>query len=285
MELEVIADYSCVVGEGPLWHPYEQRLYWTDIDTGRMFRYDPATHTHECFYQGEKVGGFTIQADGALLLFMDRGAVRIWRDGKLTTVIEQIEEEQDSRFNDVHADPMGRVFCGTMPAGERLGRLHLLHPDGTLTPVLDGVGCSNGMGFTQNRKQMYYTDSMKREIYLFDYDVKTGALSNRRVFVRLPEGGGVPDGMTVDARGYVWSAVWGGSCLIRYRPDGTEERRIEFPVKKVSSVTFGGPDYTDIYVTTAGGDQKTTDGELAGALFRLNLGIHGVPEYFSRIRL
>jgi D-xylonolactonase len=91
--------------------------------------------------------------------------------------------------------------------------------------------------------------------------------------------------MTVDAMGYVWSAVWGGSCLIRYRPNGTEERRIEFPVKKVSSVTFGGPDYTDIYVTTAGGDQKAADGELAGALFRLNAGIHGVPEYLSRIRI
>ena len=95
----------------------------------------------------------------------------------------------------------------------------------------------------------------------------------------------MPDGMTVDAEGYVWSARWDGGCLARYSPDGVEERRILFPAKKVSSVVFGGPDYTDIYVTTAGGQNKATEGAGAGALFRLNLGIRGVPEFASRVRL
>lgn len=285
MEPELIADYACVVGEGPLWHPFEKRLYWTDIPTGRLFRYDPATGHHEPCYQGDVVGGFTIQADGALLLFMDKGAVKIWRDGKLTSVIEHIEAEMDSRFNDVHADPLGRVFCGTMAVGERMGRLYRLETDGTLTPILEGVGCSNGMGFTPGCQQMYYTDSFKHTIYLFDYNAATGAITNQRVFVQAPPEEGFPDGMTVDSEGYVWSARWDGSCLVRHAPDGTVDRRILFPVPKVSSVTFGGPDYTDIYVTTAGGDKKETDGEHAGALFRLNLGIRGVPEFLSRVRL
>jgi D-xylono/L-arabinono-1,4-lactonase len=283
MNLEAIADYACVTGEGPLWHVEEQRLYWIDIPTGRIFRYDPAAGRHEQCYSGDLIGGFTIQADGALLLFMADGAIKIWRNGQLTTVVDRIPDEQGSRFNDVIADPEGRVFCGTMPLGDRLGRLYRLDTDGTLTRLLEGITCSNGMGFTLDRKQMYYTDSMKREIYIFDYDQRTGSITNQRLFVRTPDDEGVPDGMTVDAEGYVWSARWDGYCLVRYAPDGSEERRIEFPVPKVSSVIFGGPDYQDIYVTTAGGGNKQQEGSEAGTLYRLRLGIQGLPEFLSRV--
>ncbi len=285
MEPELIADYQCVIGEGPLWHPGERRLYWIDIAKGRIFRYEPATGRHEQCYEGEVIGGFTIQADGALLLFMAKGAVKIWREGALTTVVDEIPDERSSRFNDVIADPAGRVFCGTMTSPEHAGRLYRLDSDARLTTVVDGVGTSNGLGFTPDRKQMYYTDTRKREIYLFDYDRASGAISHRGLFVKVPEGEGGPDGMTVDAEGYVWSARWGGNCLVRYTPEGVEERRIVFPAKKVSSVVFGGDDYTDMYITTAGGDHKDVEGAGAGALFRLRLGIRGVPEFPSRIGL
>lgn len=287
MQPELIADYQCQTGEGPMWHPTEQRLYWCDIPAGRIFRCDPAAGKHEQCFQGEPVGGFTIQSDGALLFFMARGAVKIWRHGELTTVIDEIPDERETRFNDVIADPAGRVFCGTMSAPDHMGRLYRLDLDGTLTKVLDGIGTSNGMGFTLDRKRMYYTDTRKHEIYLFDYEQSTGQISNQRVFIRVPrdESEGHPDGMTVDAEGYVWSARWDGGCLVRYTPDGVEERRITFPARKVSSVTFGGPDYTDMYVTTAGGQDKAREGQGAGALFRLQLGIKGLPEFQSRITL
>ncbi len=280
---EIVADYRCQVGEGPMWHPMEKRVYWVDIPAGRMFRYDPATGKHEQCYQGRQVGGFTVQADGSLLLFMDRGSVAIWHNGRLTYVIDEIPEERETRFNDVIADPAGRVFCGTMPTRERPGRLYRLDTDGSITRILDGIGISNGMGFTLDRKRMYYTDSRARTIYLFDYDEKTGHLSNQRVFLQTPEGQGIPDGMTVDAEGYVWSARWDGSALYRFTPDGVEERRVQFPAKKVSSVIFGGEDLTDMYVTTAGGQNKAQEGHGAGALFRLNLGIKGLPEFLSRV--
>jgi D-xylonolactonase len=283
MKPELIADYQCQVGEGPLWHPGERRLYWTDIPTGRMFRYDPAAGVHEQCYQGEVVGGFTIQDDGDLLLFMAKGAIKIWREGELITVVDGIPEERESRFNDVIADPAGRVFCGTMPTESQPGRLYRLDTDGTLTQLLDGITCSNGMGFAPDRKQMYYTDSFKREIYLFDYDRDSGDITNQRVFVQIREDEGFPDGMTVDAEGCVWSARWGDGCLVRYAPDGGEVLRVPFPAKKITSVTFGGADYADIYVTTAGGDNKAEDGPGAGALFRLDLGIQGVPEFPSKI--
>ena len=283
MQPELIADYACHTGEGPLWHPDEQCVYWTDIPAGRLFRYYPASGQHEqCFDEGV-VGGFTLQEDGALLLFMDRGAVRIWRDGELTTVIDSIPGEEDSRFNDVIADPEGRVFCGTMSSPSHKGRLYRLDPDGSLHQLLEGIGTSNGMGFTPDGQGMYYIDSPEKEVYRFDYDRSTGAISNQTVFVKTPPDEGSPDGMTVDAEGYVWVAKWDGGCVVRYTPEGEEERRLQFPAKKVSCLTFGGADYADIYVTTAGGHIKATDGEHAGALFRVNVGIRGVPEFRSRI--
>lgn len=283
MDIELIADYACETGEGPLWHPDEKRLYWVDIPRGRMFRYDPATGHHEQCYEGEQIGGFTIQEDGALLLFMARGAIKTWRDGFIRTILEEIPDERETRFNDVQADPEGRVFCGTMPAPDRPGRLYRLDRDGSLTVLLEGIGCSNGMGFSPDLKQMYYTDSPKREIYIFDYDRATGALSNQQVFLRTPDDEGFPDGMTVDAEGYIWTAKWDGWCLVRYSPDGREDRRIEFPAKQVSSLTFAGTDNRDIYVTTAGGHNKAENGEGAGALFRVRAGIQGVPEFRSKI--
>ena len=179
MEPELIADYACVIGEGPLWHPQERRLYWIDIARGHIYRYQPASGVHEQVYEGDSVGGFTIQADGALLLFMERGAVKTWRDGALTTLIEEIPAERDSRFNDVIADPVGRVFCGTIATADHQGRLYRLDPDCSLTEVQGDVGTSNGLGFTPDRTRMYYTDSPKYEIYLFDYDVASGSISNR----------------------------------------------------------------------------------------------------------
>ena len=293
MQPELIANYHCETGEGPLWHATEKRLYWVDIPQGRLFRYHPASGTHEIVYEGEVIGGFTVQADGALLLFMAKGAIKLWCDGVLTTVIESIPGEEAFRFNDVIADPAGRVFCGTMTAGDdpatERGRLYRLDTDGTIMKVLDGIGVSNGMGFTPDRKQMYYTDSFPaRTIYRFDYDEATGAITNQQVFATVPEdqGEGIPDGMTVDVEGYVWSARWDGHCLVRYAPDGGEDRRILFPTsKKISSAVFGGDDYNDLYVTTAGGHEKEANGPDAGFLFRVDPGVSGVPEFLSRIGL
>ena len=286
MEPELIADYACVTGEGPLWHPDEGRLYWLDIPPGKLFRYDPQTGQHEqCYQADEAIGGFTIQEDGALLLFGARGAISLWRGGETTPIIPEIAAEADGRFNDVIAAPGGRVFCGTMPTDAHDGRLYRLDPDRTLTTLLEGVTVSNGLGFTPDRRGLYHTDTSKGTITLFDFDEATGAISNGRPFLDLQgdRSEGMPDGMTVDAEGCIWSARWDGSVLIRYAPDGRELQRVQFPALKVSSAVFGGPDYGDLYVTTAGGHDKAGNGPGAGALFRLRPGVGGVPEFRSRI--
>ena len=282
---ELMADYRCETGEGPLWHPMERQVYWSDIPRGRIFRLNPFSRRHEQIYEGRIVGGYTIQSDGSLLLFMDRGSVAVWRDGKLEYLVNKMDGETDNRFNDVAADPAGRVFCGTMPTDTRSATLYRMDTDGSVTTVLEGVGLSNGIGFSPDQKQMYYTDSLARKIYIFDYDIDSGDITNQRVFVETPDDGSIPDGMTVDAEGYVWGARWDGSSLYRYNPDGEQVVQIQFPAKKVSSVIFGGVDLTDMYVTTAGGGNKAEEGPGAGGLFRLNVGIQGKPEFLSRVGL
>ena len=282
---ELMADYRCGTGEGPLWHPMERQVYWSDIPRGRIFRLNPFSRRHEQIYEGRIVGGYTIQSDGSLLLFMDRGSVAVWRDGKLKYLVNEMEGETDNRFNDVAADPAGRVFCGTMPTDTRSAPLYRMDTDGSVTTVLEGVGLSNGIGFSPDQKQMYYTDSLARKIYIFDYDIDSGDITNQRVFVETPDDGSIPDGMTVDAEGCVWGARWDGSSLYRYNPDGEQVVQIQFPAKKVSSVIFGGVDLTDMYVTTAGGGNKAEEGPGAGGLFRLNVGIQGKPEFLSRVGL
>ena len=284
-----IADTHNHTGEGPLWHPDQRRLYWLDIPNGELFGYDPATDEYEQCYEANAIGGFTIQKDGSLLLFEDKGRVEIWRDGETETVIDEIPAERDTRFNDVIADPEGRVFCGTMPTDDRLGRLYRLDPDGTITEVLDGMDIPNGMGFTPDRSEFYLNETEAESVYRFQYDAGTGEISNREVFLDTEDERGSPDGMTVDADGYVWTAYWNGGCLVRYTPDGEEDRRIELPARKVSCVTFGGEEYENAYVTTALGPgegeagSREEEGDGAGALFRISPDVSGRPEFRSDV--
>ncbi len=215
---------------------------------------------------------------------MDRGTVTIWRDGLLQEVIPEIPAERTSRFNDVIADPRGRVFCGTMSTPERKGKLYRLDTDGSCNLLLEDVGCSNGMAFDAVCKSFYYTDSFAREIYTFDYDIETGDIQNEKVFARFAEADGMPDGLTMDADGSLWVALWDGSGIVRLRSNGEIDRRIGLPAPKTSSLTFAGQDYRDLYVTTASGNTKNEDGELAGALFRIRNQAQGVPEFCSNVR-
>jgi len=283
MRPEIVLDIKSEVGECPLWHPLEKRLYWIDILRGIVYRYIPKTGVVEEAYRGDIIGGYTIQENGSLLLFMEEGAVKLWKNNKLITLIEKVPALNGTRFNDVIADPAGRVFCGSMLDKSGEAYLYRLDIDGTLTMILNGVGLSNGMGFTPDKKQMYFTDSKKGEIYVFDYNMEDGSLSNQSLFLKVEEKGVEPDGLTVDAEGYVWSARWNGSCVKRFTPDGKEDLEIFFPAKKITCITFAGVDYQDIYVTSATGNKMQEEGGKAGALFRVKLGIQGLPEHLSRI--
>jgi sugar lactone lactonase YvrE len=284
---DLIADYGCETTEGPLWHEDLQALFWLDIPAGRLYRFDPARGGHRLVLERGQIGGFTIQADGSLLLFGDRGTIFTWdpETGETQTIVEEIAAERGSRFNDVIADPEGRVFAGTILDGERPGRLYRLDRDGSLTVVLDDAGISNGMGFTPALDAFYHTNTTTRTITRYSYDRLTGEIGDGRAIVAVPVGEGVPDGMAVDEAGNLWSARWDGGALYHYAPDGSILGSIPFPAKKVSSLTFGGPTWRDVYVTCAGGPDKASEGSGAGALFRTSLGVAGRPPFRSRIGL
>lgn len=248
--LEQIAEVNALVGEGPIWDMERQRLLWTDIQKGRMFRYDPSTQIHETIHEGYNVGGFAINRQGGLLQCIWDGVVLWNSDDDWKRLYDETYDGNLLRFNDISADPEGRVFAGTY-LSDGLGKLFRFDPKGGATIVEEGIGCSNGIGFSPDHNTMYYTDSTKRIIYAYDYNRTTGDIRNRRDFIVLGNSEGVPDGMTVDAEGYIWTAVWFGGCVIRFDPDGNEERRVHLPAHQTSSVMFGGKDLTDIYITTA----------------------------------
>jgi sugar lactone lactonase YvrE len=218
---EVIADYSCVAGGSALWHPLEKRLYWVDAPQGRLFRCTPEAGTHEQVYQaGVDIGGTAVQADGSVLLFMEAGTVKIWRETAVTTIVEKTHGGRIARFTCALADPAGRVFCGGMRAGSRQGQICRLDRDGSMAMVLEGASSPNGMGFTPDQTGLYCANWPQRAISLLDIDAETGGLANPRQFVTFPESLGIPSGIAVDAKGYVWSAALGGGCVVRFSPAG-----------------------------------------------------------------
>ena len=282
MTAELLVNAQCEVAENPLWHSDEHYLYWTDVPAGRLHRYDLGTDDHECMFEGESIGGFTLQRNGALLLFMAAGEIKAWCQDDSPAHVATASDETETRFNDVVADPVGRVFCGTMPTEDRLGRLYRLDPDGSLTCLLDGVNVSNGLGFSPDLERFYYTETRANRIHVFEYDQSTGGIRNQRCFVDWTNNVGVPDGLAVDSEGFVWSAIWDGGCLVRFAPDGIVDRRYEMPVARPTSLTFGGEDGRSIFVTTARSSDAPPDSP-AGGVFVFRLGIRGGPWFRSAV--
>jgi D-xylonolactonase len=286
--IELIAEVQALVGEGPLWDARRGVLYWTDIRTGRVFRYDPAAGDHRQIHAGVNVGGLRVNRPGGLAFGTWEG-VLLWRSDQESAWLHHDPKYQ---FNDVAAGPDGSLYAGSY-FDDRPGQgvLYRFRPDGQVEVVAEGLGISNGMGFSPDLRTFYHTDSITRTIYRYDYDPATDRQSNRRVFVRLADDEGVPDGMTVDAEGFVWSAIWGGGCVVRFDPDGREERRVRFPATQTSSVALGGPDLTDLYVTSAnfgagappsGLEPKGYDfaAHRGGELYRQrDVGVRGKPEF------
>ena len=294
-ELTVIADYGDLCGEGPLWDHKSKTLYWTDQTGLKLYRYDPASSKHEIIKQGQEICGFALNSPGGFAL-TNTGGIWNW-DSKTDPILIAAEVQGfKCQMNDCIADPEGRLFSGSFyydPNGHYpLGFLMRVDTDRTVHIVDEGIHLANGLGFSPDEKTLYFTDSAARTIYAYDYDRKTGSVRNRRVFVKVPGEEGLPDGLTIDAEGYVWSAQWYGSCIVRYDPDGKEERRIPVPAKQVSSLMFGGDSLTDIFITSAGKSEPMpimppgydpTTGNMGGQLYHINLGIQGKPEYRTRL--
>ncbi len=286
-ELEHILGCQCCLGEGPLWHVAEQALYWVDIEGSRVHRLRPATMQHETFDTDVAITALGLRQSGGFVAATTAG-LGTWQPGDAqVTITHNVEPDlPDNRFNDGAVDPGGRFWAGTMYTGpdESIfqGTFYRLDPDGRVHTMRREVGVSNGLGWSPDRKTMYYTDSPRHVIYAYDYDAATGAIANERVFVQVPDDEGVPDGLAVDSEGFIWSARWEGWRIVRHDPTGRVEREVRLPVAAVTSCAFGGPDLTDLYITSAWvplDDARRREQPLAGDLFRLRVDVPGLPVY------
>jgi D-xylonolactonase len=278
-----LVNEHCDTGENPYWTSSDHSVHWTDIPRGKLFRLDTRTGVHETIYQGEPVGGFTLQKDGAWLLFRVNDIARMTPDGTVTRLLPFVDDTAE-RFNDVIADPEGRVFAGTIGTDRESGGLYRIDPDGTITKLWAGSGCSNGMGWTADLSRFYWTCSSTRRIFRFRYDRSTGALTDRELFYQSSPDEATPDGMVVDSGGTIWSAQYGSSSILKLdAADGRIVDRITMPVSRITSLTFGGPSLDTMYITTAGGkpDADTADGTLYSVT---GTGARGQAEFRSNIQ-
>jgi len=229
----------------------------------------------------------TVQADGSLLFFHDRGSITYMSlSGKRQTLLNGIPEEEAGLFNDVIADPLGRVLAGTQPVGARPGRLYSIEADLAYRLLLDDVREPNGLGFSPDQTTLYFTDSGAQTIWRFGYDKRTGNISNKQVFLQTTANV-FPDGLTVDAEGYVWSALWNGGSVVRISPAGRIVATIRLPAHRITSVAFGGSALDVLYVTSAragsGVHSASQISEEDGAVFAVSAAVCGRPEFPSRL--
>lgn len=281
MKAEPVLEARCGLGEGPVWDEREARLYFVDIMAGRVLQFDPATGAVASMNAGEPVGAVALSEPGGLLLALQSGfAVTECFAGELRPLAAYEGASPEIRMNDGKCDPRGRFWCGTMALDFRpgAGALYRLDPDGTVTRMLDGVTISNGLDWTADGTRMYYIDTPRRTIDVFDFDPVHGTISNRRTAMEIPEDAGLPDGMTLDADGRIWVALWGGGAVRCYSPEGRLEEVIEVPAPQTTSCCFGGADFGDLYITTARdglGEAELRAAPLSGSVFLARPGVRG----------
>ena len=291
-----MADYGDECGEGPLWDTRTSTLYWVDITGRRAYRYDWTAGQSSVIAADFDIAGMALNEAGGFVLVNNKG-IWLWDGERSLSPIARDLNGEPLAMNDCIADPMGRLLSGSCyfdpgRTDYRLGKLILVEKDGTVRALDEGFHLANGLGFSPDCRTLYFVDSAQRKIFAYDYRAETGTVSRRRTFVEIPREEGVPDGITVDAEGFVWCARWFGSGISRFDPDGRLHTTIAVPAKQTSSVTFGGPDLRSVFVTSAGvsdalslapSGYDSNSGNIGGQLFRGDLGVSGKEEFRCRM--
>jgi D-xylonolactonase len=253
-----------------------------DIPDGHLFRYDVRRDTTDQVLEGPVLGAMTLQRDGSLAVLGIHGGVWLWR-GELHTAMTSLAGVEGTRFNDALADPMGRILSGTMPTSGRSSALYSLEPNAEFRVVVPDLGQSNGMALSEDRRTLYHVDTRAGTLRAYAYEVDTGDVGASTVIAWFPERDGVPDGLAMDEDGCLWVAMWGSGRVLRLDQGGRTIGTLQVGTPLVSSIAFGGPDLSDLYITTAGGDDRGRNGPLAGSLFRAAPGVRGLPRQRSAL--
>ena len=289
MTPQIVSHTRNLLGESPAWSSREQALYWVDIAAKRLYRFNWNSRLEQSWEFPELVSAVVPRASGGVVLTFHKRVVVFDPETETLETLCRPDSNPENRSNDARCDALGRLWLGTMQNNlgsngegkevtQRSGSLYRIEPDGSVLEMLTGVGISNGLAWSPDSTTMYFADSLKGQMYAFDYDLEPGLISNRRVFSSFERG--VPDGSAVDSEGFLWNARWGGSCLVRFSPDGKVDRVLELPVTQPSSCTFGGEHLETLFVTSASMGLNQSN-PLEGAILALDVGARGSssPEF------
>ena len=294
VEIRLIVDAKNHLGEGPLWDVQEQRLYWIDSSAAEIWSAKADGSGVKRYFVPSHIGSMALREKGGAVLALANGfSLYDFTTQKLTHIGDPEADEPENRLNDGKVDRRGRFIAGYMSydhdredasRGQRPVRnsaLYRLDPDLSIHRLDAGIKCSNGPCWSPDNKTFYFCDSYDKVMYAYDYDIDTGNVANRRVFASNKDYPGTFDGSTVDSEGYIWNAHVFGGRIIRYAPNGEIDRMVEFPVRNLTSVMFGGPNLDILYVTCMGRPMKGVPQKEAeaGGLFAVHgLGVKGLPE-------
>lgn len=285
---ECIWDAHAELGEGPLWSVREQALYWVDILGHRLHRYSPGEGQRSWQFD-EEVSALAERADAAGLVMTRRHSFAAFnpRTEEMTHLAGLDVHIPGNRFNDGKCDRLGRFWAGTMDFAceQPTGSFYRLTPDLRCDRIDSGYVVTNGPTWSADWRTLYHNDSVNGRVYAFDFDLESGDVSNKRLFLQFSPEDGSPDGMTTDAEGGLWIAHWGASKLTRRDPQGKVMQTVELPCSQVTSCAFGGPNLTTLYITTAAGGlspQQLEREPQAGGLFALETDIRGLPANMFR---
>lgn len=264
-------------GEGPVWFTDPGELRFVDMLAGDICTVDHATGSVSRLHIGTVAAAFRPRTSGGMVAAIERGFAHIDADGTVRPLGE-LWSDDGIRMNEGACDPDGRFYCGSMAyaATTGAGTLWRLDTDGTTSVAIDNVTISNGLIWTPDGGTAYYIDTPTKRVDAFDYDTDRG-LTNRRPVVTIQGDRGGPDGMTLDADGYLWVAIWGGNAVHRYAPDGRLDGVVEVPASKVSACTFGGPNLDELFITTSRQGLAEGAEPTAGSIFSVKPGVRGLP--------
>ena len=284
LPVRTVGEARTTVGENPLFDARTNRLYWIDVrETPAIHAIDLATNTERRWPLHEDVGSIALTQGTQLIAGLRSGfATFDPHTGALASLVDPEADLPGNRMNDGKCDPSGRFWCASMnpESGIAEGSLYVLERDCSHRRVHGGYFTPNGIAWSLDGATMYIADTRRGTIFSFPFDTASATLGSRSTFADLGAMPGGPDGATVDAQGGLWSAQFDGACLIRYTPEGLMDRVVRLPVSKPTSCAFGGPDYSQLYVTTAtrGLDAGARASQpLAGRLLVVDVDVRGVP--------
>jgi len=268
------------LGEGPVWDVRTDELLRVDISRGLIRRWDPSTNEESLTELSGEVSAAIPRKSGGLVAAVDHRLLLLDDNGNQALLAELETGMPGNRLNDCRCDAHGRLWAGTMSKDRHRGEaaLYRVDPDGTAAKVLDGTTISNGIGWSGSGERMYFIDSVTQCIDVFDYELSSGAIANRRTLVEIPAEAGLPDGLTVDADDCIWVALFGGAAVRRYTPTGVLDAVVELPTSNITCPAFGGPGLRTLYITSARhrlSEAALAAQPLAGALFETKPGVSG----------